>query len=383
MNWTRGRATLAAICAAVMLAVAGCVSPALGAQPAGPPAVKVSRLSLNCQPAWVSGNTMIFNVRKPDGHWEAYIGNTHCQNGRPLLPPTTGHRGATDATPDGRYVVFETDRANPPGQFWAEPGKGYKNDIELLDRKTGRATVLATGRKGTIWASIKPDGSKVTWSEMVADPLASGNIKDYLLGIWDLHVADITKAGALTNEKIWRSPNDKGFMEAYGWFGNKIMFASDTGIHPRNPLGSWLSSQDWLIPESLSSSAVPQRVTQPFPKAGGGKEDSYAEFMRVAPQATFPGDPAPWLLTTILRNANNGVEIWRVNPDGTKPQQLTFFNGQYSNRTFRWEAAPGYPPPQYTVMAGFAVDRKTGKIYAGIAHDPTAESIQAWEINAH
>jgi hypothetical protein len=56
------------------------------------PKTTATLLSTNCQPVWVSGNTMIFNMQKANGLWDAYIGNTNCSNATPLLPTYAGHR---------------------------------------------------------------------------------------------------------------------------------------------------------------------------------------------------------------------------------------------------------------------------------------------------
>ncbi len=336
------------------------------------PAVRASatRLASNCQPVWVGKSQMIFNSRKADGHWEAYLGNARCGGGKPLLPPTPGHRGASDVTPDGRYVLFETDFGSHPGRSWAEPGKGVDNDLVLLDRSNGRVTRLTSGRKGTIWGRLKSDGSKVTWSQMTKTPLGSGHPKDDLLGVWQIHAADITPRGTLANERSW--DRGRGFYETYGWLGDKIMFASDAGVRPKSALGSWMSAQDWLIPDTLPRGASATRVSRPMPKANGGTSNDYHEFMTVAPAGMF--DHGPWILTSMVHETR-GMDLWRVAPDGSGLKRVTFFNGDGKRRV------KGFPEPRYSIVGGLAVDAGRPKyIYAGVTNDIQSKSISCWRI---
>jgi hypothetical protein len=365
----RTRVMVALLGVLVVLVTSGIMAAPVRAQPPAPAADPVF-VHANCQPVWVSGSRMVFNALNADGHWDAFAGDTRCGHAQPLLPRWPGHRGASDVSPDGRYVLLETDYGQPAGQWFSTPGKGYANDLELLDRHTGRLTRLTTGRLGTIWARLKPDSTKVTWSQLVTDTVHSGDPRNYLLGIWELHVADLTPAGTLVHEKSWSRTGEKGFYETYGWLDNQIMFASDTGVRPKNPWGNWLSSQDWLIPESLSPAAVPQRVTPPFPTWWGGQENAYSEFMTPTPSGTF-GDRGPWIFTSIS-HGSSGLDLWRIRPDGSGRQQLTFFNTR------------GYPTAQYSIVGGLAVDQRNPKlVYAGVSHDPNSGAIDAWRIRTH
>ena len=335
----------------------------------------------NCQPVWKRGNKMIWNQRQRNGRFDILVGDGDGNGGVPLLPAWDGHRGASGVTPDGRWVLIETDYGTPRGQGYSEPGKGFHNDLELLDRQSHRLTRLTTGRYGTIWAKLHPRGDKVTWAEMKQHALESGHPVDYLLGVWDIHVADITADGKLAHERSWRNPAEKGFFETYGWYGSdKIMFASDAGVQPKSPLGAWLTTQLWTIPDSLPAGNSATRVSPSFPKPAGGRENAYHEFMHLAAEQTFR-EPGPWILTSICWDANKGMDLWRMRVDGSGRERLTFFNGTWNPAAKKWERTPGFPAPCYRIVGGLVIDpAEANVIHAGVTPDPNAKDIEYWRI---
>lgn len=305
-------------------------------------------LATNCQPVYVSGSNMIFNRQNAKGIWDVYSGNPTNSSLPLLTAAATGHRGASSATPDGQNVIIET--AEGIDKTWpdAAPGKGSGNDLYLFANATGIVSRLTTGRKGTIWGCVKPDGSKVCWSEMTTTPTKSKT----LLGFWQIHVADITN-GQLVNEKVYGKPDS--FYETYGWYDDThIMFCSNAG------LGNWLTSQCWTIDEELATSPV--RVSQPV-----GKPPSNAdhEFMFTPPDTMFDGT---WILTSIGYETV-GLDLWRIQPDGSNMTRVSWFNTKKS----------GWPAPKYSVVGGLAFDlANPDVIYAGVSHGGTG--IDCWMI---
>ncbi len=325
----------------------------------------------NCSPVWLGTDSMVFNRRQVSGHWDVLTGDRSCGGAQPLLAPHQGHRGASDVSADGRWVLLETDFGTPRGQDYAEPGKGFANDLELYDRQTGRLTRLTSGRKGTIWARFNAAANKVAWTELVKTQFEADTWNN-LLGVWSLHVADITPAGQLANERSWQHPSQPGFIESYGWLGDKVMFASDSGVNATNPwMGHWYASQLWLIDDSLAAGALPTRVSPPFEGA-----NEYHEFMTLADPGAF-SDEGPWILTSIVRDTQpfNGMDMWRMRPDGTGRQRLTYFNGNQN------QAVNGYPSPKYHVVGGVVTDpTDSSRVLAGVTPDPNAKVIDAWWI---
>jgi hypothetical protein len=329
----------------------------------------------NCQPVWVNGHQMIYNTRNSAGLWDAYYGS-NC-TGTPLLPVYAGHRGATDVTPDGRYVLLEVDMGSPPGQAQAEPGKGVGDEVELYDRQTGTLTQLTSGRMGTIWARFtKPDGSQIVFSQYVESSWSTGDIWDNLLGWWQMHLANIA-AGQISSEQTFTNPNGNGFTETYGEIPgtNLLLFTSDAGVQPPNSFAHWLSSQIWTEPDTLNQ--PPKRLTPTFPTWWGGQESDYFEFATPYTDAT-----GTWILTSLLRNAyGSGMDMWRIRPDGTGLSRVTWFGGNPCG----WGAycqVSGYPPRTYIVVGGIAINQADPtKIYAQVALDMNAKSVDAYLIS--
>jgi hypothetical protein len=307
----------------------------VGAVALGTPAqaTETSLVKRNCSPVAAAGSEFFFNERQANGLFDARVGGFDCQ-GRPLLPPHDGHRGVADAR--GRYVLFETAFGPDRQRAYAEPGRGFGVQLQLLDRQTGGVSQLTTERKGIIWAKLHPSGQKVMWAEMLYtqwEPRA--NWWHNLLGVWEIHVADLTN-GRLANERSWRHQSDLGFMESYGWLDdNTVMFATDSGM-PSNPWGDWLSSQLWTMPDSLQGS--PTRWSRPFTvkawdwaawRVTEQPRNPYHEFMQLVDGWLYFSVVWEYDLTGKDYDVTppyNGLDLWRARPDGTGRERVTSFN---------------------------------------------------------
>jgi hypothetical protein len=326
----------------------------------------------NCSPvASDSQGSWCFNSRQPNGLWDVFIQPFEDNEAIRPLPEHDGHRGGSDMT--DRLLLLTTAFGPLRKDVSADPGKGFGNDLQLVDRATGRVSRLTHGRKGIIWAKLRPDGKKVCWSEMRLAPLES-NLWHHLLGVWRLHVADIAVSGDtywLENERTWEHPTEQGFIETYGWVPgtDRIIFASDSGA--RGSFMWWLGAQLWTIPDTLPAGTDARvRVSRTFPAWWGGQENVYHEFAHFA-----PGDDRVY--TSIIRDTkDNGMDLWRMRLDGSGRERVSFFGGV--NKDWKWMPVDGYPAPRYIVVGGMAwVD---GAWVAGIAADANAQRIDAWRI---
>jgi hypothetical protein len=148
------------------------------------------------------------------------------------------------------------------------------------------------------------------------------------------------------------------------------MFASDSGVTATNPwMGKWFATQLWTMPDDLSADVHPTRVSPQFVRKTwwGGEErhNAYHEFMHVAPAAMF-SDTGPWILTSIgwATEPYNGLDLWRMRPDGSGRERLTRFNDM-----------------RYAVVGDLVFDPLVPKrILAHVARDINANAIDAYEI---
>jgi hypothetical protein len=360
------------------LAMAACGSSSGGSPIAAPPedaAVDASSgpiqasavlVKSNCSPvaATSDGALMAFNVRGSSGLFDAYLGTTAC-DGPALLPSYDGNRGAADMTGDGRYVLLVTARGWDKATAGAEPGKGSSNSIDILDRTTGALSTLVPSyctncQRGAIWPRFSPDGTRVVWAELVQTPLEVSPI-----GRWYLHVSTLgADRTSVASDRTWQ-PRSAGsvLVEAYGWIPgtSDVIFAANDGV---TNCSSTSCLQLFRISDELPDAAA-TLITQPVNGA-----NAYHEF------AHFRGDG--WIYTSIGQEAE-GADLWRMTPDGSNQERVTFFGGEWSLAQAAFAQTPGFPAPSYSIVGGMAT--VPGGFVAGVIHDDTASTIDAWRID--
>jgi hypothetical protein len=325
----------------------------------------------NCKPIEIAQGQLFHNTFV-DGISDARVADVHCHNSQPFLPPHDGHRGVADVTADGQTVLLETAFGWSRNSSFASPGKGVGMRLQLFHRDTGQLDQLTgAGRKAIIWAKLRPDGGAVAWSQMTKTQLESGTLTPfgpYYLGQWRLHVADIEN-GALVNERSWEHPTDPGFIEAYGWVGDKIVFTSDQGINEPSQSMDWYRSQLWSIPDTLDQQ--PTRISPPFTYRTWccqKTQNAYHEFVRAAPDGMFP-ESGPWLLFSVdwdrdVVGGNAALDMWRMRPDGSGRQRVTSFTIE-----------------RYVVVSAAVTDPADPKrLIFPVLNDLGAENVDAWEL---
>jgi hypothetical protein len=328
--------------------------------------VSAQPVATNCSPASATGDgaLMAFNVRGSNGLFDAFLGNTRCE-GQPLLPTYDGHRGVADMTPDGRHVILVIARGWDKATSGAEPGKGSSNSVDILDRNTGAVSTLVPSfcsgcQRGAIWPRLSPDGSKLIWAEMEQSPLEMTPI-----GRWSLHVSMLSAdRSSVVSDRVWQ-PRSAGsvLVEAYGWLPgtSDVIFATSDGVTDCN-LTSCL--QLFRLSDELPDAAA----TLLTPPVNGS--NAYHEF------AHFREDG--WVYTSIGRDGL-GADLWRMKPDGSNQQRVTFFSGAWSLTTAGFAQVTGFPPPTFSIVGGMAT--VPGGFVAGVIHDQNAASIDAWRID--
>lgn len=305
---------------------------------------------------------IIYNQRGADGMFDAYSADPDGSDPQCLtctLPsfPLVGtgtNRGASDVSPDGRYMLVEVENGTHGGQMGqaiSEPGKGAYNDVWLETTDGTQAWPLTnlagTSSLGTIWARFDRTGQKIVWSDMYAPAVLN-------LGYWKLKVADIAWSNgvpSLANVQTIE-PQAGHFYEPYGFSpdGSKIIFASDLGMP-----SPW-DSQIYMIGADGAGLTRLSPADEPT-----GFFTNYNEF------AFFTPDGSHIIYGRTADAQGGGMDYWVMNPDGTGSQRLTYFNESWSTQ------AAGY-----TVVGGLAFDpNDPHRFVADEATDMNAENNDA------
>ncbi len=194
----------------------------------------------------VSSNRVIYNSMGANGMFNAYSANPDASDPRcltcaqPSFPKVGAatNRGASDVSPDGRYVLVTVERADHPGQIgavWTQPGKGGANDLWLYTTDGSQAWpltnigVLVAGSLGAIWPRFDRTGSEIVWASMYSPAIVN-------LGYWQLKVANIVWNGGVPSLANIRTiqPFASSFYEVPTGFtaddSRHIIFASNAGM---------------------------------------------------------------------------------------------------------------------------------------------------------
>ena len=321
------------------------------ALPATATAATSELVKTNCAPVkTATDGTMVWFARNPAGLWDAYIGTGWC-TGRPMLPPHDGHRGPSDITADGRFVILTTAVGWDRRVEWSGPGKGSGNAIQVYDRRTGELrTLLGSGtwrQRGVIWPKLARNNTLLVWSQMLSPP----SEKNFPWGEWEIHVADVDlESGTLSNERRWRDPaRGVAFYETYGLIPHtsKLIFASTI----RSRSTGFRSHQLWTLPLGFTAGTEPTRISPKLNPSWSWAQpvDAYHEFAHFA-----PGAPNV-LYTSIGSNTMGGIDLWRYDlrtqdPETGLlglPERISYFGGDPAHGYFT-TPVPGWPKPGYS-----------------------------------
>jgi hypothetical protein len=316
---------------------------------------------------WSSSlDRIIYNQRGADGMFDAYSANPDGSDQQCLtctlpsfpLVGTATNRGASDVSPDGRYMLVEVENgshAGPMGQAISEPGKGAYNDVWLETTDGTQAwpltNIAAMSSLGTIWARFDHSGRKIVWSDMYAAAVLN-------LGYWKLKVADIAWSNgvpSLANVQTIE-PQAGHFYEPYGFSpdGSRIIFASDLGMP-----SPW-DSQIYTIGTDGAALTRLSPADEPT-----GFFSNYNEF------AFYTPDGQHIIYGRTADAEGGGVDYWVMNPDGTASRRLTYFNESWNTQT-----------AGYTVVGGLAFDpNNPNRFIADQATDMNAKDNNAVMVN--
>ena len=86
-----------------------------------------------------------------------------------------------------------------------------------------------------------------------------------------------------------------------------------------------------------------------------------------------------YFIYTSIGRDGLGADLWRMKPDSSDQERITYFGGVWSNSDFAFVQVNGFPEPKYSIVGGMAT--VPGGFIAGVIHDDTASDIEAWRID--
>ncbi len=292
---------------------------------AGSQVASVTTWMQNASPVgWTSStNRIVYNSRGANGFYNAYSANPDGSGIQCLtctIPSlgsfgTTTNRGASDVSPNGQYFLATVATSNGYGApNLTAPGNGAANNIWLYSVDGTHAWQLTniygngpTQGLAVIWPRFDRTGTEIVWASCYSP--AIGN-----LGYWQLKVANIVWTSGVPSLANVRTiqPVANAFYEPYGFTPDDqhVIFATSAGQT------SWINDQiDTVALDGTGLTQLTQMTAQ---------QPNYNEFAFYTPDGNH-------IIYGGTRDATSGgMDYWEMNPDGTAPHRLTYFNERWS-----------------------------------------------------
>ena len=271
--------------------------------------------------AWSKDGKWIAMDRKhADGYYDVSILRPDGSNERCITCDANavlgrGHHGQPAWHPTGRYIVFQSQKAEDAGHIGRDiaalPGAGHHSDLWLADLETGefhRLTQTAPGgASGVLHPHFSRDGRRLSWT----DGLTAASLSDrrQFAGFWQLKLADfrVTSKGPELHNVTTLKPGGDAFYENHGFTkdGGKLIFTSSFEMGKRD---HFLNSTR-IYEVDLTTNKVTRLAAE-----------GYNETAHVTPD----GEHIVWM--TSRGNANRGTDYWVMKLDGSGKRRITDFN---------------------------------------------------------
>lgn len=308
---------------------------------------------------------VIYNSLGTDGMFNAYSANPDGSDPQCLtctVPSFAGvgtntNRGAFDVSPDGRYMLVTVERGDHLGQIggsWTQPGKGGANDVWLYTTDGTQAWPLtnidASGQQawGTNWPRFDRTGNEIVWASLASPALLN-------LGFWRLEVASIAWTNGVPSLTGVRtiSPAANAFYEPYAFSPDDthILFASNAGTP------AWYDTQIDTIATDGSGLTELTHTASESPLR-------YNEFGFYTPTGQI-------IYGSTVDATSGGLDYWMMDPNGSAPQRLTYFNSPWNTEYLG-----------YSVVGGLTYNpANPNQFLAAVETDKTAEHFAAYMVN--
>ena len=272
------------------------------------------------------GQWVYYDRLEPDGFWDVYrihpdgAGDECITCDEPELP--NNNQGQPQMHPNGRYLVFQAEKAEhegPIGDLSTIPGRGYYNDLWVLDFETGSFHQLTDVRSGfpaggTLHPHFSNDGDRLLWSDIERFDGRFGDLQ--------LVVADFVTSPTphLENHQYYNPGPRPIWLEAHGWSpDDSSIYFTCTPVAGMDDYNQDICYLD-LETEELSWLTFTSGLNG---EAGEWEEHAHLSplhdvfsFMSSKPYGTDIGSYGQWLRT----------DLWLMNVDASNQQRITFFN---------------------------------------------------------
>jgi hypothetical protein len=315
---------------------------------------------------------IIINRRLRDGMWGVFSirpnrSGLRCitclQPSFPRVGVAT-NRGASDLSPDGRYLLLVVEKGahdGTIGETKTQPGKGVFNDIWLATLSGSRmwrlTDIPVSDDDGIIFPRFDRTGHEIVWAQMY-------NRGGFFhpLGEWELRTARLVwRDGTPHLAAIRTYDAGKGhFFEPYGFTPDdkRILFASDARVASDLVSPSAFNSQIYTLDAAHLDDL--QRVSPAYHLHGMFSD--YNEFAFY-----LPGVRNRLLVARTYETSAHGMDYWTMSADGADPRRITFMN-QPGTRQYLG----------YSQALNVAFDpHDPRRFLAGVSHDLGTQHIQA------
>ncbi len=251
-----------------------------------------------------NGYFNIFSMN-PDGSGKVCM---TCNNA--ALPPKHIGNPATD--PANNWIVFQVEKASISGavaDYYANPGAGINDDIWIMNWNATQflqVTNTPLSEGGVLHPHFSNKGDKLIWAQRIS---SSGSP----YGTWTIQVADfsvVNGSPVVSNIRSFAPGAQQQFYETHGFSADdsKIIFSGN--------LAAGQSVYD------IDIYTLDLETNQLVDLTNNNNWNEHAHYSPLANNITWMssvGLPAP---------TGPGVQtdFWIMNPDGSYPERLTYFN---------------------------------------------------------
>ena len=301
------------------------------------------------------GAKIYFDRKGSDSYWDAWRMNPDGSGQECLTCDHPGlpnkQIGNPEMHPDGRYLLFQAEKAQHTGIGVIEqtkPGQGRYNDIWAMDLQSQTQNpgyydvfqltdVDPDSVSGVLHIRFNSDGTKVLWTD-IEGPRPKG-IKNRLFSDTRLAVAGFIPGPPprLDNENIvYYNPGIfSGFRESHGWGpDDSWIYFSCVDVEGASDAALDICRMDIDFPDVVT------RLT--LTSGENGEPEEWDEHAHLSPL----GDAFVWISSqpygtpTVLTQITSKLktDLWMMNVDGSAQRRITYFN------------EPGQP--DYNLVAG-------------------------------